>query len=35
MKPERWVQIQSLYYAARERDSELRAGFVEEGYAQF
>src|SRR5262245_9272142 len=33
MKPERWVQIQSLYYAARERDSELRVTFLDEACA--
>src|SRR5215510_1167456 len=33
MKPERWEQIESLYYAARERDPGLRATFLVEACA--
>jgi len=33
MKPERWEQIERLYYAARERDPGLHAAFLDEACA--
>jgi len=33
MKPERWEQIESLYYAARERGPDLRASFLDQACA--
>jgi len=33
MKPERWEQIERLYYAARERDPGLRAAFLDKACA--
>src|SRR5262245_34780791 len=33
MKPERWPQIESLYYAALERDAGQRAAFLDEACA--